>query len=706
MIHPERDDWARQLTALRQQMAEQAASLDASGDFPQRNIDHLRAGGWLSLAVPSSCGGAGATLAQLQQVIAAIAWGEPATALIVCMQYLHHLRLAENDAWHAPLRQQVFHDAVEHGGLINSLRVEPELGSPARGGLPDTVATRRAEGWDISGHKIYTTGIEGLRWLAVWARSDDNPPLVGTWLVAGDSPGISVVKSWDHAGMRATGSHEVIFNHVRVAAEHAVDVWPADAPPAAEAEPFRLFANRQTALLAAIYDSIAHAAHDWLVRWLAGRVPAGLGHPLSRLPRVQEKVGQIAGLLLVNRSLLEQAAALRFSAIEANLAKVTITDNAIQAVNIALELTGNHGLSRQNPLERHYRNVLCGRVHYPTERQRLAGSRQLRLSITRIITMRLSFSGRVAAALMLLALGGYATAQERITLRIADQKGGMRSQLEAANALQNLPYDIKWAEFPAAAPLAEALNAGAVDAGIIGDAPLLFALANGAPVKAIAVDKSNPAGTAVLVSPGSTLKSGADLKGKRIATGKGSIGHFVALKALEQAGISPKEVQWVFLGPVDAKVALLNGSVDAWATWEPYTTQMVKTNEGQILVSGKGLLPGNTFLAATDYALNDPQKRAALQDYLQRLAGAERWAYANLDSYGKTLGEIIRFPAEIARAQFANRQSQWQPLAEETVTQQQATADFYLANGLIRTRLDVKPTFDPSFSVPAAEVTP
>lgn len=365
MIHPERDDWAQQLTAVRQQMAEQAASLDASGDFPWRNIDPLRAGGWLSLAVPRVYGGAGARLAQLQQAIAAIAWGEPATALIVCMQYLHHLRLVENDAWHAPLRQQVFHDAVEHGGLINSLRVEPDLGSPARGGLPDTVASRRADGWDINGHKIYTTGIEGLRWLAVWARSDENPPRVGTWLVPGDSPGISVVKSWDHAGMRATGSHEVIFRHVRVAAEHAVDVWPVDAPPAAQAEPLRLFANRQTALLAAIYDSIARAAHDWLVGWLAGRVPAGLGHPLSRLPRVQEKVGQIAELLLVNRSLLEQAAALRFSAIEANLAKVTITDNAIQAVNIALELTGNHGLSRQNPLERHYRNVLCGRVHTP-----------------------------------------------------------------------------------------------------------------------------------------------------------------------------------------------------------------------------------------------------------------------------------------------------------------------------------------------------
>ncbi|MDG1643816.1 acyl-CoA dehydrogenase [Klebsiella huaxiensis] len=359
------DDWARRLTEIRQLMAEQAASLDASGEFPHHNIERLRQRGFLSLAVPRQYGGAGADLARLQQAIAAIAWGEPATALIVCMQYLHHLRLAENENWAEPLRQQVFQDAVERGGLINSLRVEPELGSPARGGLPKTMASRSAEGWRISGHKIYTTGIEGLSWLALWGRSDDSTPLVGTWLVPRDSDGISMVKSWDHAGMRATGSHEVILKNVQVSAENAVDVWPVDAPPAPDAEQFRLFANRHTALLTAIYDSVARAARDWLVAWLSARIPGNLGHPLSSLPRVQEKVGQIDGLLLVNRSLLEKAAELGFSAIEANLAKVTITDNAIQAVNLALELTGNHGLSRQNPLERHYRNVLCGRVHTP-----------------------------------------------------------------------------------------------------------------------------------------------------------------------------------------------------------------------------------------------------------------------------------------------------------------------------------------------------
>nr|VUD29131.1 ABC-type nitrate/sulfonate/bicarbonate transport system protein [Raoultella sp. NCTC 9187] len=274
----------------------------------------------------------------------------------------------------------------------------------------------------------------------------------------------------------------------------------------------------------------------------------------------------------------------------------------------------------------------------------------------------------LAAALVLLALSAHAVAQERVTLRIADQKGGMRSQLEAANALQNLNYDIKWAEFPAAAPLAEALNAGAVDSGIIGDAPLLFALANGAPVKAIAVDKSNPAGTAVLVPPGSPLKSAADLKGKRIATGKGSIGHFVALKALEQAGISPQR-RAVGL-PRPGGLPKWHCSTDRWMpgrTWEPYTTQLVKTAEGGNSGQRQGAAAGNTFLAATDASLKDPAKRAALQDYLHRLAGAERWAYANLDSYGKTLGEIIRFPPEIARAQFANRQSQWQRLDSRIV---------------------------------------
>lgn len=301
--------------------------------------------------------------------------------------------------------------------------------------------------------------------------------------------------------------------------------------------------------------------------------------------------------------------------------------------------------------------------------------------------------------LLLCLAAGQALAAERVTLRLADQKGNMRAQLDAAGALKGLAYDIQWFEFPAAAPLAEALNAGAVDAGIIGDAPLLFALAAGAQVKAIAVDKSDPYGTAVIVRGDSPLHSAADLKGKRIATGRGSIGHFVALKALASAGLSEKDVELRFLGPVDAKMALANGSVDAWATWEPYTALSETADKARVLVNGRGLWAGNSFLAATDSALADPAKRAALQDYLQRLAGAQRWAYAHLDEYSRSLAKIIGFPEDAARLQFQRRQLRWQALDAQTLAQQQETADFYQAHGLIPQRLDVQPTFAAGFAV-------
>jgi len=354
-----------QLEQIAATLAERAEDLDRTAEFPHRNLALLQQHGLLGLSCAPGYGGAGADLATLQRVISAIAQGEPSTALIVCMQYLHHLRLAENPLWPEALRQQVCQSAVQQGALINSLRVEPELGSPARGGLPNTLATRSANGWKINGHKLYTTGIEGLTWLAIWARSDEITPQVGIWLVPRHSAGIRVIESWDHLGMRASGSHEVVLEDVEVPLNHAVDTYPIDHPPSPDSEKIRSFANQNAALLSAVYDGVAQSARNWLLSWLQQRVPSGLGKPLASLSRVQENVGKIEALLLVNQSLLQRVATQGLSSEQANLAKVTITENAIEVVSKSLELTGNHGLSRHHPLERHYRNVLCGRVHTP-----------------------------------------------------------------------------------------------------------------------------------------------------------------------------------------------------------------------------------------------------------------------------------------------------------------------------------------------------
>lgn len=61
-------------------------------------------------------------------------------------------------------------------------------------------------------------------------------------------------------------------------------------------------------------------------------------------------------------------------AVEASHIKYVATGNAIRAVEIGLELTGNPGLSRKNPLERHYRDVLCSRIHSPQNDTILVGA--------------------------------------------------------------------------------------------------------------------------------------------------------------------------------------------------------------------------------------------------------------------------------------------------------------------------------------------
>ncbi|CAI8913814.1 Acyl-CoA dehydrogenase [Pseudomonas chlororaphis] len=363
VLHPvEVADFDALLQRIGQQLGATAHLYDESGAFPRDNFALLHQHGLLALTVPKHLGGGGASLAQARKVISAVAKGEPSTALILVMQYLQHSRLQDTQSWPEALRLRVAGDAVRDGALINALRVEPDLGTPARGGLPATIARRTAAGWRISGRKIYSTGSHGLSWFSVWARSTDEDPLVGAWLVHKDTPGISIVEDWDHLGMRATCSHEVLFDNVLVPLDHAVSVSPWSAPqPELDGEGFLWMA----VLLSAVYDGIAQAARDWLVGWLETRKPSNLGAALATLPRFQETVGHIDTLLFANRSLLDAAAEGHTPASNAAQLKYLVTGNAIRAVELAIEASGNPGLSRHSPLQRHYRDVLCGRVHTP-----------------------------------------------------------------------------------------------------------------------------------------------------------------------------------------------------------------------------------------------------------------------------------------------------------------------------------------------------
>jgi alkylation response protein AidB-like acyl-CoA dehydrogenase len=364
-------DFDTLLPALTAEFARTAGDHDRDGSFPFQNFDRLRSAGLLALTAPAALGGGEADLQTALRVIRAVAKGEAATALVLTMQYLFHRSLVGGrSGWTDRLQRLVVESALRDGALINALRVEPELGTPARGGLPATIARRTPSGWSLSGRKIYSTGAPALTWMVVHARTDEDQPRVGGFLVHRDWPGRRIEETWDHLGLRASASHDVVFEDTPVPYDHALDLQePATAPTIDPA-----FLSWSAVLTSGLYDAVAEAARDWFVDWTAHRVPANLGAPLSTLPRYQDAVGRMDGLLLSNRALLERASRPGASAREAGLVKHLVTENAIAAVDIAIALSGNPGLSRANALGRHHRDVLCGRIHTPQADMVLTGA--------------------------------------------------------------------------------------------------------------------------------------------------------------------------------------------------------------------------------------------------------------------------------------------------------------------------------------------
>ncbi|MBV9510762.1 MAG: ABC transporter substrate-binding protein [Caulobacteraceae bacterium] len=303
----------------------------------------------------------------------------------------------------------------------------------------------------------------------------------------------------------------------------------------------------------------------------------------------------------------------------------------------------------------------------------------------------------VVAATALAACHGRQT--QDLVLKIASQRGSTRAVMEAAGVLQGAPYKIEWSEFPSAQALLEALDGGAVDAGLVGDAPFMFAYASGAPIKAVQALRADNGGaaTAIVVPAASPIRSLADLKGRRIAAGKGSIGHYLLLLALARAGLKPSDVTIVFLAPGDAKAALTAGSVDAWASWDPYVAQAVLHDHDQVLVNGRGLLHDVGFEAASDTAIAG--KHAALDDFLGRLAKAWRWAADNPGAYAQVLSKQTGLPLDVAVYTVKQRGRYLAvPIDADVEADERAVMGRFHDAGVIANPPDVHAALDPSFN--------
>jgi sulfonate transport system substrate-binding protein len=190
--------------------------------------------------------------------------------------------------------------------------------------------------------------------------------------------------------------------------------------------------------------------------------------------------------------------------------------------------------------------------------------------------MNLSRRHALAAGLSLpLALPAIrrARAADSKTLKVGFQKGeAILMTAKASKALETVlgpkGYAIEWIEFQFGPPMLEAMRVGSIDVGAVGDTPPIFAQAAHADLLYIGAERGPP--QSILLPAGSKLQALGDLKGKKLAFGRGSSAHNFVLKVLEKAGLRYDEIEPVYLGPADAGPAFERGAIDAWSIWEPY----------------------------------------------------------------------------------------------------------------------------------------
>ncbi|MFJ9988906.1 MULTISPECIES: ABC transporter substrate-binding protein [Streptomyces] len=311
-------------------------------------------------------------------------------------------------------------------------------------------------------------------------------------------------------------------------------------------------------------------------------------------------------------------------------------------------------------------------------------------------------------ALLLSACGGASSADPggntdgkgSLTLNVGDQKGGYEAILRASGELDDLAYRIKWSTFTSGPPLLEAVSAGAVDIGGVGNTPPVFAAGADSNIAVVGATHGSPAGEVIVVPEDSPLKKPTQLKGKSIAVAQGSSAHFQLVASLKKAGLGIGDVELNHLQPADALAAFSRGKVDAWAIWDPYTSQVLRTAHARVLTTGEGVVNGLGFQVASPASLNDAKKSKAIGDLLVRLERAQKWVFEHPEEWAKVWARETGLPYAVALDAVKLSYGTRVPVAIDAaaIASEQEIADTFAELRLIPRRFDFEDYVDTRFN--------
>lgn len=341
---------------------DRAQKHDDDASFPFDNFRDLRAIGYPALTVPEKYGGLGISLFELLKLQETIARADGSTALGIGWHMGITKYLGENKIWETKKYKAFAEDVITNGALLNNAASEPATGSPTRGGKPETTATKNEAGWVINGRKTFTTLAPILNYFVVSASIEDTGN-VGNFLVKRELSGVSVDETWDSIAMRATGSHDLILDHVQINEDDLVESITPGSKPAAG----------WLLHIPACYLGIARAAQKYAVDFATSYSPNSIEGTISDLPNVKQKLGEMELLLMESERVLYSVAmkwdesdheVRQSMGVELGAVKLSVVNKAVEAVDLAMRVAGARSLSRKNPLQRYYRDVRAG-LHNP-----------------------------------------------------------------------------------------------------------------------------------------------------------------------------------------------------------------------------------------------------------------------------------------------------------------------------------------------------
>jgi sulfonate transport system substrate-binding protein len=291
-----------------------------------------------------------------------------------------------------------------------------------------------------------------------------------------------------------------------------------------------------------------------------------------------------------------------------------------------------------------------------------------------------------------------ATAKPQVTVKLGYQKFGAPFLLKARSAdlerrLGEHSAKPEWKEFKHGPALLEAINAGEVDVGHVGETPPVFAQAAGVQFVYLATDPPAPKAEAILVKNDSPLKSVADLKGKKVALNRGSNVHYLLVKALEKQGLTLKDVEVVYLAPGDARPAFETGKVDAWVIWNPFLADAVNAG-ARVLTDGQGLVDNYLFyVARRGFAEQHPDLVKLVLDEFQTLSA---WESKNPEETARLTNASSGIAYEALLASERSLSFGLLPITPEILDKQQNIANVFRKLELIPKDIRLSDAFLPS----------